>query len=87
VLGFSFFGPWLLPALERKGIRGPAQQDCVNNLIHRYNSMLAGLDRRFLYVDLRSEIRPADWRDELHLTNSAFRRVAARIAETIRQLS
>lgn len=92
VLGISFVGPWLLPALLQKGVRdGGQRRQVVRNLIDQYNEMLAGLQLetggKLMYVDLRGEIRDADWRDELHLKNSAYRRCARKIADTMRNLS
>lgn len=81
----------MLPALLQKGVRDGAQRRAVvRELIDRYNAMLADVQAtsggRLVHVDLRGEIADADWRDELHLKNSAFRRCAARIAEAVRAL-
>jgi lysophospholipase L1-like esterase len=89
--GITFVGPWMLPALLQKGVRDGAQRrEVVRSLIDRYNTMLlaleAGSGGRFLYVDLRDLIRDTDWRDELHLKNSAYRRCAGKIADRIRAL-
>lgn len=91
LFGISFVGPWMLPALLQKGVRDGAQRRAVvRELIDRYNAMLADVQAtsggRLVHVDLRGEIADADWRDELHLKNSAFRRCAARIAEAVRAL-
>lgn len=91
IFGIAFTGPWMLPALLQKGVRDGAQRrELVRSLIDRYNTMLQALEAasggQFLYVDLRGEIHDADWRDELHLKNSAYRRCAGKIAERIRAL-
>jgi len=84
-LGFSFAGPWLRPALARKGIFDfVKQRDTVFSLIDDYNNMLkelaAAYSPRFHYIDLRTLIDPdRDWVNELHLRNSAYARVAQRI--------
>lgn len=89
--GFSFIGPWLLPALNAKKIADPTEQtNCVFTLIDRYNEMLRRLSTqfpKFRYVDLRPLIDPAnDWANELHLKNSAYLRVAKRIADVVNAL-
>lgn len=91
IFGIAFAGPWLLPALLQKGVRdGGLRREVVRQMIDRYNTMLQGLEARrpdrLLYVDLRGEIADEDWRDELHLKNSAYRRCARRIADRIRAL-
>jgi len=89
--GFSFIGPWLMPALRAKQIHDAAEQTaCVFGLIDRYNEMLARLDAefpQFRYVDLRPIVDPdQDWANELHLNNSACVKVAAHIAGVIQAL-
>jgi hypothetical protein len=88
---FRFAGPWLRPALASKRILDAAEQlQAVATMIDRYNAMLASLaadHQRFVHVDLREELDPdTDWANELHLSNSAFRRVADRIHEAVAAL-
>ncbi len=90
-LFFTFAGPWLRPALAKKGIFDPlAQREAVFTLIDRFNDMLQTLDQnysQFHYVDLRDMLDPDnDWVDELHLRNSAYARVAERIHQQIQSL-
>lgn len=91
-LGFSFAGPWLKPALAKKGIFDAIKQrEAVFTLINEYNKMLKELavkhHQRFHYIDLRNMLDPdSDWVNELHLRNSAYARVAQRIHETIQSL-
>ncbi len=90
-LFLTFVGPWLRPALARKGIFDPIEQRAaVFALIDRFNVMLAALDQQhpnFHHIDLRDMLNPAtDWANELHLRNSAFARVAQRIHEKIQTL-
>ena len=80
ILGVSFFGPWLLPALSCKGIN-PDQEgrQAVEELVNLFNEMLKALDEeveKFHYIDLRPLICDNDWRDELHLKSSAYRLAA-----------
>lgn len=91
LVGFRFAGPWLRPALSRKRIFDQTiMRRTVEIVIDEYNEMLADLDNQhgnFHFVDLRPTILPdQDWRDELHLTNSAFARSAAQIANKINQI-
>jgi hypothetical protein len=90
LLGFSFVGPWLRPALVAKGYEQRAeQQQIVHKLIDEFNFMLAqfaATDSRLHYLDLRSSISDTDWANELHLKNSAYRRVAGEFDQVIRPL-
>ena len=80
VLGVSFFGPWLLPALGNKGIDPNVEgKQVIEELINLLNEMLQCLDNEidnFHYIDLRPFINDDDWRDELHLKSSAYRLAA-----------
>lgn len=86
-LGMKFIGPWLRPALARKRIDFATGRAAVGQLIDRYNDLLADIGRgkpKFRYVDLRDLVTPADWVNELHLSNAAYRRVAGRLAGVVR---
>lgn len=92
ILFFKFAGPWLLPALKRKGITDKQEQrKAVFYMIDLYNNMLEELDQKFPtfhYVNLRPHLNPdRDWRDELHLSNSKFRMAARFIHEKIKQVT
>jgi hypothetical protein len=91
VLIFSFAGPWLKPALARKGVLDyNEQRSTVFAMIDKYNEMLKDLAQahpRFHYVDLRDLIDPdTDWANELHLRNSAYARAAEQIHWVIKSL-
>ena len=90
ILGFSFVGPWLRPALVAKGYEQRSQQkQIMRKLIDDFNSMLkqfARTDSRLHYIDLRSLISDSDWSNELHLKNSGYRRVAGAFDQVIRPL-
>jgi lysophospholipase L1-like esterase len=85
--GFNFVGPWLLPGLLRKKIPESKRRTIIKALIDQYNDMLKRLSEkhagRFIYVDLRQIITDTDWRDELHLKNSAYARVSDEIHRVI----
>lgn len=90
-LFLTFVGPWLRPALARKGIIDLIEQrTTVLTVIDKFNAMLERLDQdhsNVHYVDLRNLIDPdRDWVNELHLRNSAFARVAQRINEVIQDI-
>ena len=92
-LFFTFAGPWLRPALAKKGIFDDLEQrSAVERLINAFNDMLADLadnhpSSRFHHVDLRDDIdREKDWVNELHLRNSAYARVAKTIHEKIQSV-
>lgn len=91
VLFFTFAGPWLKPALAKKGIFDfNEQRNTVFSVINKYNEMLAELAHqhpKFHYVNLRDILDPdQDWANELHLRNSAFARAAERIHQKIQSL-
>lgn len=86
ILFFTFAGPWLLPALTRKNIPRLRGQAILRDLIGRFNAMLARLAAqhpKFHHVDLRAEIGPNDWRDELHVSNAAWARCAKKFHEAM----
>jgi hypothetical protein len=87
--GFTFGGPWMRPALAKKGIFDPIEQrNSAFMLIDKYNEMLNDLaltHNKFHHIDLRDMLDPdQDWVNELHLRNSAYARVAQRIHEAIK---
>jgi lysophospholipase L1-like esterase len=90
LLGFSFIGPWLRPALVSKGYEQRIEQEQImHKLIDDFNSMLAEFaktDSRLHYIDLRKLILDSDWENELHLKNSAYRRVAEAFHQVIQPL-
>jgi hypothetical protein len=91
LLFFTFAGPWLRPALAKKGIFDlNEQRNSVFTVIDKYNEMLkelAGRHQNFHHVDLRDMLDPdLDWVNELHLRNSAYARAAERIHKVIQGL-
>ena len=80
-------GPWLAPALRRKDIVDADEAcDVMRRLAEHLNHLLAELaleHRAFHHVDLRADIGPDDWANELHPKNSAFRRAAERLHDRI----
>ena len=89
---FSFVGPWLRPALTAKGYTQRVEREkIVKDLIDSINDMLMDLSNddgrgQIHYIDLRAVIKREDWENELHLRNSAFRRVAGQFDAVIRTI-
>ena len=83
-------GPWLRPALAKKGVADPALAlGVIAQMMDLFNDMLASLATQhplFHYIDLRDDIQDSDWVNELHLSNDAYRRVAGKFDAVIRNL-
>lgn len=91
-LGMSFVGPWLRPSLTAKGYDQKHEREkIIRNLIDTFNDMLNELasddeEKRIHYIDLRNSIKVKDWENELHLKNSAYKRVAGQFDGVIQSL-
>lgn len=87
VVGWTFFGPWLRPALVSRNVPPAAHRGLVRGLIDRFNAVLSEVASAsgglFHHVDLRDEVTEADWVNELHLSSRAYARVATRIARCV----
>ena len=87
---FEWVGPWLRPALTKKRILSAAErQTVITTLIARLNNLLIELDQtypNYHALDARTVIADSDWENELHLKNSAFRRVARLFDTKIKSL-
>ncbi|MCH7621524.1 MAG: hypothetical protein IH870_06465 [Chloroflexi bacterium] len=67
------------------------REEITHALIDMINDMLRDLAnddvrRRIHYIDLRGVIRDGDWENELHLRNSAFKRIAGKFDEVLRRI-
>jgi len=86
-------GPWLQPGFIAKGFPKEVRQAHVNQLIDRFNDMLADVVAltgfaHVRYVDLRPELPSGPdykkwWANELHPTKRGFDRVADRFARAL----
>lgn len=80
-------GPWLKPYFDEKCWGPRDARETMRTLIDMFNDMLAGLAHeypgRFFHVDLRGEVRDADWVNELHVNDRCYRRLARRFQEAI----
>lgn len=88
-LGFNFAGPWLRPSFARKNITGTAEAEkIIAELVDLFNDLLKDLDDKhpnFHYLDLRKAIKRDDWRNELHLYDEDYERVAGIFHEEIKK--
>lgn len=88
-LGFNFGGPWLRPAFAKKNITDIAvAEGIIVELVDLFNAMLKELGDKhpnFHYLDIRASIKRDDWRNELHLYDEDFARVADIFHEEIKK--
>lgn len=89
-VGFHFLGPWLAPALNKKGYSSEEGRSIIARLIDRHQRTLDSLKAEFAFfhpLDLRGTLpRRTDWANELHPTNKGFRRVASRFRTVLDSL-
>lgn len=85
LLGWTFFGPWLKPALVAKRFTDlAAGQALVRTLIARFNTTLQSLAAAHSdvhYVNLRNTLSSGpdytkDWANELHATSEGWKKLA-----------
>jgi hypothetical protein len=91
--GWVLPGPWLRPALLRKGYDSIEQgRQIMGALVDRFNQMLCGLPEmvgmeNVRYVDLRPALASQDyrrvWSDELHPTGEGFALAASEFAHVL----
>lgn len=74
-------GPWLKPALVKKGIVDFSEgRDVVSVVVTAFRDLLSSLDMKhqhFHHIDLHDQIAEDEWQDEIHPTTSKFRDIAA----------
>jgi hypothetical protein len=86
--GINVGGPWIQPTMRTQGIDDEALQrriarliiDSLNDMLGRVAADRAG---RFVHVDLRDELAPADWANEIHPFQPGFEALAARLLAAI----
>ncbi len=92
LLGWSFIGPWLKPALTAKRhTRLAVGRQLLRQLIDRFNAALqrvAAAHTDVYYIDLRGTLRDdagyrRDWINELHPTSDGFRKLAGKINDAL----
>jgi hypothetical protein len=79
--GAKITGPWVRPAMQKKGILNEALQTKIAKLVvGDYNEMLGKVAAAhpdwFVHIDLRGTLDPADWANEMHPTRKGFEKVA-----------
>lgn len=87
LLIFRVAGPWLKPYFDEKQWGAREAKETMRTLIDMFNDMLADLASdypgRFYHVDLRGEVRDADWVNEWHVTDRCYKRIAQRFQDVI----
>lgn len=90
-LGLRLTRPWMHPALVEGGILEPAAQRAIaRELIDRFHARLESVAARcprFVAIDLRGTLGPADWGDEIHPTRAGFAKLGRRLERVVRELA
>ena len=77
---WRFIGPWLRPALTKKGITKQVdRRKIIRNLVGRFNLALAAVAQgkpKVHHIDLRDELTYGDWANELHLNKKGWAKAA-----------
>ena len=87
--GVCWFGPWLRPALEARGIVDPRLQFAVvKEILVRFGTMLRNLAAAlpdFVYVETQGLLRPTAkwWDNELHPSPRGFEKIAVAFKEAL----
>jgi hypothetical protein len=87
--GFNAAGPWILPAMQDRGINDPELQAAILRvLIDDVNGIIRALESTYpdsvIYIDLRGTLRPGvDWQNEIHPTEDGFHQVEERFRDTL----
>jgi hypothetical protein len=87
--GFRVAGPWILPALKKRGITDEKLQKAVlRELIDDFNRILESLQNTYpatvLYIDLRETLDPkTDWLNEIHASEDGFKRISGIFADVL----
>ena len=93
VLGISFSGPWIRPALDLKDWEMSDGNEAVRTLVNDYNDLLCSVAIRLndhdtsgspvFYLDFRESLDEEDWRDEIHPNELGARRLAQEISRVV----
>lgn len=87
--GFRVAGPWILPAMKKRGITDETLQKAVlQELIDDFNRILESLERTYpatvLFVNLRGTLDPrTDWLNEIHAGEDGFDRISGIFADAL----
>jgi hypothetical protein len=87
--GVCWFGPWLRPSLEARGIVDPQLQfDVVKEILVRFRSMLQNLATslpNFVYIETQGLLRPTAkwWDNEIHPSPTGFDKIAVAFRNTL----
>lgn len=90
--GVPFAGPWLAPGFTARGYDATTlafRSSVVRLLLEQFAAMLEDLHRVYPFMQpmhTQGLLQPRDWANELHPTNSGFRRIAGVFLEALRQI-
>lgn len=79
ILGFDVTGPWFFPAMTRCNISPDLQREVARIVVDDFNAeliALAAADPRYHHIDLRNTLDDGDWINEIHPTETGFRKLA-----------
>ncbi|MCR9143188.1 MAG: hypothetical protein NXI24_13115 [bacterium] len=86
----GFVGPWILPNFKKRKIKGKEiQEEIIRSMINIFNEMLEDLETEykglFYHVDCRGLIKRKEWANEIHPKKVGYIKIAAKIAEKMKQ--
>ncbi len=90
--GVLFAGPWLAPGLSARGYDVTSlafRSGVVKLLLQQFAGMLADVHRLYPFMQpmpTQGLLKPREWANELHPTNSGFRRIAGVFIEALRKV-
>lgn len=91
--GFSYVGPWLKPAFDRKGYSVNEGREIVKRILQKFAQLQRDLEAShpgiFTAVNLQGTLSPLstiDWDNEMHPTWNGFSRMAAKVHTAIQML-
>lgn len=90
--GVLWLGPWLKPGLDYCGwMNADSQATIVKSMLTAFNARLEALQSKYsanwIHVNTQGTCGPADWSNEIHLTDSGWRKIAEKINLALMQWS
>jgi hypothetical protein len=87
--GVLITGPWFYPAMTTAKIPPPLQREVARKIVNDFNAELidlAGTSPRFHHIDLRDTLVDKDWINEIHPSESGFRKLARKYLPQLRDI-
>ncbi len=84
--GVCWLGPWMQPGLEFRNVPKYKRNDVVKLFLQQFNRVLQKLERKhklITVVPTHGTLNSKDWANELHPTNSGFKKIAKVFEEKI----